>query len=122
MICHFRISHSCRKHQCMTQISKINRIYVVTKNFLTFICNSLYFYVGDLFCIHLGTKYAQFQEKIFADISGRKFQTLYSRHRLTGMRHNYFYLYRFTKGLASFSIRSGIKQATENHFSQCRYI
>ena len=37
-----------------------------------------YFYVGDLFCIHLGTKYANFQEKIFADISGRKFQTLYS--------------------------------------------
>ena len=28
-----------------------------------------YFYVGDLFCIHLGTKYANFQEKIFADIS-----------------------------------------------------
>ena len=25
-----------------------------------------YFYVGDLFCIHLGTKYANFQEKIFA--------------------------------------------------------
>ena len=37
-----------------------------------------YFYVGDLFCIHLGTKYANFQEKIFADISGRKLQTLYS--------------------------------------------
>ena len=36
-----------------------------------------YFYVGDLFCIHLGTKYANFQEKIFADISGRKLQTLY---------------------------------------------
>ena len=29
-----------------------------------------YFYVGDLFCIHLGTKYANFQEKIFAEISG----------------------------------------------------
>ena len=37
-----------------------------------------YFYVGDLFCIHLGTNYANFQEKIFADISGRKLQTLYS--------------------------------------------
>ena len=37
-----------------------------------------FFYVGDLFCIHLGTKYANFQEKIFVDISGRKFQTLYS--------------------------------------------
>ena len=37
-----------------------------------------YFYVGDLFCIHLGTKYANFQEKIFADISERKLQTLYS--------------------------------------------
>ena len=34
------------------------------------------FYVGDIFCIHLGTKYANFQEKIFAEISGKKFQTL----------------------------------------------
>ena len=36
----------------------------------------LYFYVGNVFCIHLGTKYANFQEKIFAEISGKKFQTL----------------------------------------------
>ena len=35
------------------------------------------FYVGDLFCIHLDTKYANFQEKISAEISGRKFQTLH---------------------------------------------
>ena len=28
-----------------------------------------YFSVGDLFCTHLGTKYANFQEKIFAEIS-----------------------------------------------------
>ena len=42
-----------------------------------------YFYVGDLFCIHLGTKYANFQEKIFADISGRKLQTLYSSNVTT---------------------------------------
>ena len=35
-----------------------------------------YFYVGDFFCIHLGTKYAHFQEKIFAETSGKKFQTL----------------------------------------------
>ena len=34
-----------------------------------------YFYVGEVFCIHLGTKYADFQEKIFAEISGKKFQT-----------------------------------------------
>ena len=33
-----------------------------------------FFYVGDLFCIHLDTKYANFQEKISAEISGRKFQ------------------------------------------------
>ena len=32
-----------------------------------------YFYVGDIFCIHLGIKYADFQEKIFAGISGKKF-------------------------------------------------
>ena len=42
-----------------------------------------YFYVGDLFCIHLGTKYANFQEKIFADISGRKLRTLYSSNVTT---------------------------------------
>ena len=35
-----------------------------------------YFYVGDVFCIDLGTKYANFQEKIFAEISGKMFQTL----------------------------------------------
>ena len=33
-----------------------------------------FFYVGDLFCMHLDTKYANFQEKISAEISGRKFQ------------------------------------------------
>ena len=31
-----------------------------------------YFYVGDVFCIHLGTKYADFQEKISAKIFSRK--------------------------------------------------
>ena len=35
-----------------------------------------YFFVGDVFCIHLETKYADFQEKIFVEISGKKFQTL----------------------------------------------
>ena len=35
-----------------------------------------YFYVGDVFCMHLGTKYADFQEKILVEISGKKFQTL----------------------------------------------
>ena len=35
-----------------------------------------YFYVGVVFCMHLGTKYANFQEKISAEISGKKFQTL----------------------------------------------
>ena len=36
-----------------------------------------FFYVGDVFCIHLGTKYANFQEKkIFVEISGKMFQTL----------------------------------------------
>ena len=35
-----------------------------------------FFNVGNLFCIHLGTKYANFQEKIFAEISGKNFQTL----------------------------------------------
>ena len=45
-----------------------------------------YFYVGDVFCIYLGTMYANFQEKIFAEISGKKFQTfdvsnVYPQHR-----------------------------------------
>ena len=35
-----------------------------------------YFYVGDVFCTHLGTKYANFQEKIFVEISGKNFQAL----------------------------------------------
>ena len=35
-----------------------------------------YFYVGDVFCIHLGTKYADFQVKNYAEVSGKKFQTL----------------------------------------------
>ena len=35
-----------------------------------------YFYVEDIFCIQLGTKYADFQKKIFTEISGKKFQTL----------------------------------------------
>ena len=36
-----------------------------------------YFYVGDIFCICLGTMYADFQEKIFLEISGKKFQTFH---------------------------------------------
>ena len=36
-----------------------------------------YFYVGDVFCIHFGTMYADFQEKIFAEISGKMFQTFH---------------------------------------------
>ena len=31
-----------------------------------------FFYVGDLFCIHLDAKYANFKEKISAEISGKK--------------------------------------------------
>ena len=33
--------------------------------------------VGDVFCIYLGTKYADFQEKIFAAISEKIFQTFH---------------------------------------------
>ena len=36
-----------------------------------------FFYVGDVLCIHLGSKYADFQEKIFAEISGKKYQTFH---------------------------------------------
>ena len=38
-----------------------------------------YFYVGDVFRIHLGTKYADFQEKIFVEISVKMFQTLHKK-------------------------------------------
>ena len=34
------------------------------------------FFVGDTFSIHLASKYVDFQEKIFVNISGRKLQTL----------------------------------------------
>ena len=41
-------------------------------------------YVGEAFCIvHLGSKNADFQEQIFADISGRKFKTLYCSINVT---------------------------------------
>ena len=33
-----------------------------------------YFYVGGVFCTHLGSKYANFQEKMYPEISGKKFQ------------------------------------------------
>ena len=36
-----------------------------------------FFYVGGVLCIHLGSKYADFQEKIFAEISGKKYQTFH---------------------------------------------
>jgi len=36
-----------------------------------------YFYVRDVFGIYLGPMYADFQEKIFAEISGRNFQTFH---------------------------------------------
>ena len=35
-----------------------------------------YLYVGDVFGIYLGTMYADFQEKIFTEISWKKFRTL----------------------------------------------
>ena len=40
------------------------------------------FYVGNLFCIHLGTKYANFLEKIFAEISGKKCQNFSFTNRV----------------------------------------
>ena len=38
---------------------------------------SLTFYAGDVFCIYLGSLYADFQEKIFPETSGKKFQTFH---------------------------------------------
>ena len=42
-----------------------------------------YFYVGDVFCIYLGTMYANFQEKILEEISGKKFQTFHCNNVTT---------------------------------------
>ena len=42
-----------------------------------------FFNVGDLFCIHLDTKYANFQEKISAEISGKKALTFHSSNVTT---------------------------------------
>ena len=36
-----------------------------------------YFSFGDLFCIHLGTKYANFRQKMFAEISGKNASTFH---------------------------------------------
>ena len=36
-----------------------------------------YFYVGDVFCIYLGSLYANFQEKISPETSGKKLQTFH---------------------------------------------
>ena len=42
---------------------------------------TFFFYVGDVVCIHLGTTYANFQEKIFPEMPGprpgKKFQTFH---------------------------------------------
>ena len=38
-----------------------------------------YFNVGDVFCIHLRTKVGDFQEKIFEEISGKKFQIFHCK-------------------------------------------
>ena len=43
--------------------------------------------VGEVFCMHHGTKYANFQEKIFAEISGKKFQILYILHKNSFLRN-----------------------------------
>ena len=42
-----------------------------------------YFYVGDVFCMYLGTKYADFQEETFAEISGKLFQTFHGSNITT---------------------------------------
>ena len=34
-------------------------------------------WIGDVFCIYLGTKYADFQETFFAEITGNQLQTFH---------------------------------------------
>ena len=51
-----------------------------------------YFYVGEVFCIHLGTKYANFQEKIFAEISGKKLKTFHFSSFLPEISAKIFFL------------------------------
>ena len=45
-----------------------------------------YFYAEDVFCIHLGTKYANFQENIFPETSGKRFQTFHCSN-VTAMKN-----------------------------------
>ena len=48
-----------------------------------------YFSVGDIFCKHLGTTYANFEYKIFPETSGKKFQTFHCS-KITTMKSNFF--------------------------------
>ena len=61
-----------------------------------------YFYVGDVFCIYLGTTYVDFQEKIFPETSGKKFQTFHCSNATT------------MKSLELFPIRSELRLSSKS--------
>ena len=58
-----------------------------------------YFYVGDLFCIYLGSVYANFQEKILPETSGTKFQTFHCSKVTTTELHMYLIKQEFSPSL-----------------------
>ena len=65
------------------------------------------FYNCDVFWIHLGTMYADFQEKIFAGIFGKKFQTFHCSN-VTTMKILELFLRRFRR---DFFLKIGIHRA-----------
>ena len=66
-----------------------------------------YFYVGDLFCIYLGSVYANFQEKIFPETSGKKFQNFHCSN-VTTMKSLELFPRRFRR---DFFLKIGIHRA-----------
>ena len=66
-----------------------------------------YFSVGDVFCIHLGITYAKFQEKIFPETSGKKFQNFHCSN-VTTMKSLELFPRRFR---GNFFLKIGILRA-----------
>ena len=90
-----------RLHKCYHLISKDRRSSGRARNEVT------YFYVGDLFCIYLGSVYANFQEKISPETSGKKFQTFHCSN-VTTMKSLELFPRRFRR---DFFLKIGIHRA-----------
>ena len=66
------------------------------------------FYVGDVFCIYLGTLYADFQEKIFPETSWKKLQTFHCSN-VTTMKSLELFPRRFR---GDFFLKTGIQKTS----------